>query len=216
YVDQQKELMKKLTTIKDMPPATRKIIMDSINQIQTKVDEIRRPHKPDSSAAPSSSANPASTASAAATGGGSSVSEKQALQNKLQALQQEAQRLGMNSSSSSGGFAPSAPQKPAGAYNPPAATTAALRSSMSLDKRPRTLVLRNVAPETAERLDSGLAQFGQIESIAKLGEGDPGASGNSPLAYAVRFRARWEAENALKAVASLDGFASVTVDWETQ
>ncbi|KAJ2695196.1 hypothetical protein GGH99_000273 [Coemansia sp. RSA 1285] len=219
YVDQQKELMKKLTTIKDMPPATRKIIMDSINQIQTKVDEIRRPHKPDSSAAPSSSANPASTAAAAAAnGGGSSVSENKALQNKLQALPQEAQRLGMNSSSSSssGGFAPSAPQEPTGAYNPPAATTAALRSSMSLDKRPRTLVLRNVAPETAERLDSGLAQFGQIESIAKLGEGDPGASSNSPLAYAVRFRARWEAENALKAVASLDGFASVTADWETQ
>ncbi|KAJ2799295.1 hypothetical protein H4S07_005474, partial [Coemansia furcata] len=43
FVEQQKELMKKLTTTKDMPPTTRKIIMDSINQIQKKIDDIRRP-----------------------------------------------------------------------------------------------------------------------------------------------------------------------------
>ncbi|KAJ2657017.1 hypothetical protein IWW48_004731 [Coemansia sp. RSA 1200] len=215
YVEQQKELMKKLTTIKDMPAATRKIIMDSINQIQTKVDEIRRPHKPDSSSPAAAAGAPAPSANSTSSAGSSNVTEKQALQNKLQALQQEAERLGMNSGSGSG-FASTAPRKPPGAYNP-AAATAALRGSMSLDKRPRTLVLRNVAPETAERLDSGLAQFGQIENIARIEDDDNGASDQQPpFTYSVRYRARWEAENALKAVASLDGFASVTADWETQ
>ncbi|KAJ2677120.1 hypothetical protein GGI25_003340, partial [Coemansia spiralis] len=146
YVEQQKDLMRKLTSIKDMPPATRKIIMDSINQIQTKIDDIRKPPQKE-------------------------ADEKQVLQSKLKLLKEEASRLGTH------------------------------KQKMSLDKRPRGLVLRNTSEEVVTR---ELARFGEIESVDQ----------KEDSVVVVRFKARWEAENAMKQVSSLDGFDSVTVDWE--
>ncbi|KAJ2550275.1 hypothetical protein EV175_004135 [Coemansia sp. RSA 1933] len=203
YVEQQKELMKKLTTIKDMPPATRKIIMDSINQIQTKIDDIRKPKSETTAAA-------AATAAAA----DSAASEKQALQSKLQALQQEAARLGMSPKGNVVRPAWSGPAAGAGslALGGPNAGGGAARGSMSLDKRPRSLVLRNVEQSAAERLDSELAQFGEIETISKAEDGVT----EPPFTYTVRYKARWEAENALKAVTSIEGFGSVNADWGSQ
>ncbi|KAJ1796305.1 hypothetical protein LPJ59_003830 [Coemansia sp. RSA 2399] len=208
YVEQQKELMKKLTTIKDMPAATRKIIMDSINQIQKKIDDIRKP-KPETLAAAAPAASESATA---APNADSNASEKQALQSKLQALQQEAARLGMSSKGNAvrpppwvGGSSAATASVAASAGS----SAGAARGSMSLDKRPRTLVLSNVEQPAAERLDAELAQFGEIETISKVEDGavDP------PFTYTVRYKARWEAENALKAVASLEGFGSVSADW---
>ncbi|KAJ2910953.1 hypothetical protein GGI21_000339 [Coemansia aciculifera] len=197
YVEQQKELMKKLTTIKDMPPATRKIIMDSINQIQKKIDEIRRPASAAASSVPakptndeggdSSSGAPNEASSSTVNPGVSAVeAEKQALQMRLKALQKETAQL---KAASHGG----------GSH----------RAAMSLDKRPRTLVLRNVGQAAAERLDSEMAQFGEIEHIDKTEDrNDP------PFTYAVKFKARWEAEAAMKAVSSLDAFSDVSADWD--
>ncbi|KAJ1667553.1 hypothetical protein IW140_002133 [Coemansia sp. RSA 1813] len=204
YVEQQKELMKKLTTIKDMPAATRKIIMSSINQIQAKIDDIRKPK-----AEPPTTTATEPAVEASNTDPSNTTTEKQALQNKLQALQQEAARLGMSSKGNAvrspwgGAFAGAG----AGAHTNVAASSA--RGSMSLDKRPRTLVLRNVEQAAAERLDSELAQFGEIESISKVEEGGT----EPPFTYTVRYKARWEAENAIKAITSLEGFGSVSADW---
>ncbi|KAJ2001075.1 hypothetical protein H4R26_004317 [Coemansia thaxteri] len=191
FVEQQKELMKKLTTIKDMPPATRKIIMDSIHQIQQKIDAIRQPP---AAAAPAAAAEaPAPAQPTKAQQLDAVESEKQALQAKLSALQMEAARLGMARGGRGGSTA----------------AAAAARGSMSLDKRPRTLLLRNVGHDAAVRLDSALARFGEIEQIDKAEErNDP------PFTYTVRFKARWEAEAAMKAVPSLDDFADVTADWD--
>ncbi|KAJ2860736.1 hypothetical protein GGI22_002638 [Coemansia erecta] len=211
YVEQQKELMKKLTTIKDMPAATRKIIMDSINQIQKKIDDIRKP-KPGTVAAAASATAPVASGSAAeAPNADSNTSEKQALQNKLQALQQEAARLGMSSKGNTvrppwmGGSSTGAAASAASAGS----SAGAARGSMSLDKRPRTLVLSNVEQPAAARLDAELAQFGEIETISKVEDG----ATEPPFTYTVRYKARWEAENALKAVTSLEGFGSVSADW---
>ncbi|KAJ2743814.1 hypothetical protein GGI20_003458 [Coemansia sp. BCRC 34301] len=201
YVEQQKDLMKKLTENKDMPPATRKIIMDSINQIQTKIDDIRRPapqpakESGETADAPSTE-SPQQQPSAAVS---AVEAEKQALQAKLKALQMEAARLGGGRGGSRGGRGGRG-----GAF-----AASSHHGSMSLDKRPRTLVLRNVGQAAAERLDSEMAQFGEIEHIDKAEDrNDP------PFTYTVKFRARWEAEAAMKAVALLDGFSDVTTDWD--
>ncbi|KAJ2699418.1 hypothetical protein H4218_002649 [Coemansia sp. IMI 209128] len=188
FVEQQKELMKKLTTTKDMPPATRKIIMDSINQIQKKIDDIRRPKPtPDADAAEAPVAEEA----------GAVETEKQALQAKLKALQVETSRLSASAAARGGRGGGRGGMRPAH------------HGSMSLDKRPRTLVLRNVGQSAAERLDSEMAQFGEIEHIDKTEDrNDP------PFTYAVKFKARWEAEAAMKAVTSLDSFSDVSVDWD--
>ncbi|KAJ2331341.1 Global transcription regulator sge1, partial [Coemansia sp. RSA 2681] len=224
FVEQQKELMKKLTTIKDMPPATRKIIMDSINQIQKKIDDIRRPPAAGAAAA---AAAAGAAAKAAITedntndsvGGGppsaaaesqpeqrtevSAVeAEKQALQAKLKALQVEAARLGM----ARGGGNSRGRGGRGGGF---ASASSSHHGSMSLDKRPRTLVLRNVGQAAAERLDSEMAQFGEIEHIDKTEDrNDP------PFTYAVKYKARWEAEAAMRAVTSIDAFSDVSADWE--
>ncbi|KAJ1756243.1 hypothetical protein IW139_000881 [Coemansia sp. RSA 353] len=178
YVEQQKELMKKLTTTKDMPAATRKIIMDSIKQIQQQIDASKQPKAAPVEAEPKSEPLDAV------------ASEKAALQDKLKTLQAEAARLGMNARGRGRGRG----QVPRGA--------------MSLDKRPRTLVLRNVGQDAAEQLQSEMAQFGDVENIDKLEEG------SAPFTYAVKFKARWEAERALKAVETLDVLAGVSADWE--
>ncbi|KAJ2490020.1 hypothetical protein IWW37_003495 [Coemansia sp. RSA 2050] len=194
FVEQQKELMKKLTTTKDMPPATRKIIMDSINQIQKKIDDIRRP-KP----AGDSDAAEVAAAEVAAEDGSAVETEKQALQAKLKALQMETSRLSASAAARGGGRGGGR-----GGMRP-----APHHGSMSLDRRPRTLVLRNVGQAAAERLDSEMAQFGEIEHIDKTEDrNDP------PFTYAVKFKARWEAEAAMKAVTSLDSFSDVSVDWD--
>ncbi|KAJ2825801.1 hypothetical protein FBU31_003608, partial [Coemansia sp. 'formosensis'] len=123
--------------------------------------------------------------------------EKQALQAKLKALQMETTRLA--ASSARGGRGGGARGGRGGAHH----------GSMSLDRRPRTLVLRNVGQEAAERLGSEMAQFGEIEHIDKTEErNDP------PFTYAVKFKARWEAEAAMKAVTSLDSFSDVSADWD--
>ncbi|KAJ2868624.1 hypothetical protein FB639_004851 [Coemansia asiatica] len=231
YVEQQKELMKKLTTTKDMSAQTRKIIMDSINQIQKKIDDIRKPKTtaPTDNSKPAEhpAAQPSEATTEYAAGGAEEEthqdavtqsdhpsnaaqldaieSEKQALQEKLKALQQEAARMGVTVSAR-------------GAHRGAHRGTStrggmANRGSMSLDKRPRALVLRNLSQEAAERLDSEMAQFGEVESIEKMEE-DSGE--RPPFAYCVRFKARWEAENAMKVVDSLDSFAGVTVEWNSQ
>ncbi|KAJ2479519.1 hypothetical protein IWW56_003031 [Coemansia sp. RSA 2131] len=177
YVEQQKELMKKLTTTTDMPAATRKIIMDSIKQIQQQIDASKQPKAVEA-------VEPKSEPLDAV------ASEKAALQNKLKTLQAEAARLGMNARGRGRGRGQVS------------------RGAMSLDKRPRTLVLRNVGQDAAEQLQSEMAQFGDVENIDKLEEGP------APFTYAVKFRARWEAERALKAVETLDLLAGVSADWE--
>ncbi|KAJ2848809.1 hypothetical protein GGI22_005659 [Coemansia erecta] len=185
--------------------------MDSINQIQKKIDDIRKPKPGTVTAAASATAPVASGSAAEAPNADSNTSEKHALQNKLQALQQEAARLGMSSKanpvrspwmggSSTGASAPAASA---------GSSAGAARGSMSLDKRPRTLVLSNVEQPAAERLDAELAQFGEIETISKVEDG----ATEPPFTYTVRYKARWEAENALKAVASLEGFGSVSAGW---
>ncbi|KAJ2822833.1 hypothetical protein IWW50_004046 [Coemansia erecta] len=196
YVEQQKELMKKLTTTKDMPAATRKIIMDSIKQIQQKIDESRQPAK---AAAPAAAEpQPAATDSEGSAQLDAVASEKAQLQSKLKSLQDEAARLGMAGTRGRGRGG-----------RPAAAAWAAPRASMSLDKRPRTLVLRNVGQVAAEQLSSEMAQFGDIEEIGKLDE-----TSSPPFTYSVKYRARWEAEKALKAVESLDLLSGVSADWE--
>ncbi|KAJ2442056.1 hypothetical protein GGF42_007087 [Coemansia sp. RSA 2424] len=217
FVEQQKELMKKLTTIKDMPPATRKIIMDSINQIQKKIDDIRRPPAAATAGAAAKAAITEDNNNDSVDGGPPSAAEsqpeqrtevsaveaeKQALQAKLKALQVEAARLGMTRGGGNsrgrggrgGGFA---------------SASSSHHGSMSLDKRPRTLVLRNVGQAAAERLDSEMSQFGEIEHIDKTeNRNDP------PFTYAVKYKARWEAEAAMRAVTSIDAFSDVSADWE--
>ncbi|KAJ2079994.1 hypothetical protein H4R24_003397 [Coemansia sp. RSA 988] len=206
YVEQQKELMRKLTSTQDMPPATRKIIMDSIKQIQSKIDEIRLPkssaitHESVVSQSEATSSDPAEHASEDASSQqqrSAVASEKAALQSKLSALQEEAARLGMaargrgrgRGGASRGGWTN--------------------RGAMSLDKRPRALVLSNVGQEAAEMLSSEMAQFGEIEHVDKA-EDHTGP----PFTYTVKYKARWEAENALKAIATLDLFANVGVAWD--
>ncbi|KAJ2716937.1 hypothetical protein H4R19_000336 [Coemansia spiralis] len=203
YVEQQKELMKKLTTTKDMPPATRKIIMDSIKQIQQKIAETQTPKpagaanegaapKPDQELQEQQQPQPQLDAVA---------SEKAELQSKLKALQEEAVRLGMNARRAT------APRGRGGW----AGGQTGGRAAMTLDKRPRTLVLRNVGQEAAELLPAELGRFGEIEHIDKLDD-QPGP----PFAYTVKYRARWEAEKAVKAVGALELFADVSVDWDQQ
>ncbi|KAJ2613761.1 hypothetical protein H4S08_002041 [Coemansia sp. RSA 1365] len=193
YVEQQKELMRKLTSTQDMPPATRKIIMDSIKQIQKKIDEIRQPKStiPESAEVVSSEHVSESTPSQQST----VANEKAALQNKLSALQEEATRMGMATRGRGRGGA-----SRGGWTN---------RAAMSLDKRPRALVLSNVGQEAAEMLSSEMAQFGEIEHIDKAED-----HSGPPFTYTVKYKARWEAEKALKAVATLDLFANVGVTWD--
>ncbi|KAJ2386426.1 hypothetical protein H4S02_003864, partial [Coemansia sp. RSA 2611] len=209
YVEQQKDLMKKLTSTPDMPAPTRKIIMDSIKQIQQKIDESRQPK----AAAPPATAASTSVAPAAADSTSTEpeaaasdnaaqldavASEKAALQSKLKTLQEQAARLGMNERGMRG--------RGRGRGGAPAW---AGRGAMSLDKRPRSLVFRNVSQEAAEQLPSEMSQFGEIEHIDKLDD-----QNNAPFTYTVKFKARWEAEKALKAVEALDLFTNVQVDWE--
>ncbi|KAJ1829438.1 hypothetical protein LPJ70_007106, partial [Coemansia sp. RSA 2708] len=212
YVEQQKDLMKKLTSTPDMPAPTRKIIMDSIKQIQQKIDESRQPKAvappataastsvpvAATAAADSTSAEPETAASDNAAQLDAVASEKAALQSKLKTLQEQAARLGMNERGMRG--------RGRGRGGAPAW---AGRGAMSLDKRPRSLVFRNVSQEAAEQLPSEMSQFGEIEHIDKLDD-----QNNAPFTYTVKFKARWEAEKALKAVEALDLFTNVKVDWE--
>ncbi|KAJ2724143.1 hypothetical protein GGI07_002178 [Coemansia sp. Benny D115] len=225
YVEQQKELMKKLTTTKDMSPQTRKIIMDSITQIQKKMDDLRKP-KVEKPVEPQDSVPAAAGAVAPATAGagagaeeqsdGSAVasgnlqleaveSEKLALQNKLKVLQEQAARLGLaqGAQGARGGFRGGFRGGMRGGH------AAASRGSMSLDKRPRTLVLRNLNQEAVERLGSEMAQFGEVEVIDKTDSGN-----EPPFTYSVKYKARWEAENAMKNIAALDSFSDVQVEWD--
>ncbi|KAJ1733143.1 hypothetical protein LPJ61_001701 [Coemansia biformis] len=212
YVEQQRDLMKKLTTTKDMPPATRKIIMDSIKQIQQRIDEAQKPKA--SSGGQSAVAMVAEAPSAGETDLSGSADEQQqqqqldavamekaALQNKLKALQEEAARLGMNTRKAA----------PRGRGGWAGAAAAASRSAMTLDKRPRTIVLRNVGQAAAEQIPSELGRFGEIEHIDKLDDHT-----GPPFTYTVKYKARWEAEKAVKAVTSLDLFSDVGVDWDQQ
>ncbi|KAJ1962628.1 hypothetical protein GGI12_002533 [Dipsacomyces acuminosporus] len=239
YVEQQKELMKKITTTKNMPPATRKIIMQSIAEIQKKMDDINNKHKGAAAAAAPSAAAPSVSAAssvsqgtsgatdntqaatesteaenqqqeqpAAATAADAVQNEKLALQAKLKALEEEAQRLGMSTGAKpfqlgrGGSAAATRGRGGRGGW-------AGARGSMSLDKRSRTLVLKNVGQDAAERLDSEMAQFGEVEMMDKLEDNN-----EAPFTYAVKFKARWEAENAMKAIHSIASFESVSAEWD--
>ncbi|KAI9476649.1 hypothetical protein LPJ78_005586 [Coemansia sp. RSA 989] len=193
YVERQKDLMKKLTSTPDMPADTRKIIMNSIKEIQQKIEESRQP--PAAKPAPVASSEPPATTEPSSSSKeqlDAVASEKAALQDKLRTLQQEAARLGMGRGRGRGR---------GGSW--------AARPQMSLDKRPRTLVLRNVGQDAAEQLSSEMAQFGEVENIDKLGD-----QNDAPFTYAVKYRARWEAEKAIKAIHALDLFANVQVEWD--
>ncbi|KAJ2748384.1 hypothetical protein IWQ56_007478 [Coemansia nantahalensis] len=202
--------MKKLTSTKDMPPATRKIIMDSIKQIQQKIEETQRPKPAGGPAAEAGAADGAGTPAEATEQQRQQLdavaSEKAALQTKLKALQDEAARLGLNARRG-----PAAAPRGRGGWAGAAAAAAGGRAAMTLDKRPRTLVLRNVGQAAAELLSAEMGRFGAIEHIDKLDD-LPGP----PFAYTVKYSARWEAEKAVKAVGSLELFADVSVDWDQQ
>ncbi|KAJ2779644.1 hypothetical protein H4R18_003906 [Coemansia javaensis] len=208
YVEQQKELMRKLTTTKDMPAATRKIIMDSIKQIQQKIEDTQKPKPAEAQQPPEQPQGPAAEQGPPSDGQQQQqqqqldavAAEKAALQAKLRTLQEKAAQLGAPGRGRGRG-------RGRGAW-----PGAAGRGAMTLDKRPRTLVLRNVSQAAAEQLSSEMAQFGAVEHIDKLGDDHSGP----PFAYTVKYQARWEAEQALKATPALELFSDVTVDWEQQ
>ncbi|KAJ2846749.1 hypothetical protein IWW36_004197, partial [Coemansia brasiliensis] len=164
-----------------------------------KIDESRQPAsaKPPTSVTSSEPAVATEPSTSSKEQLDAVASEKAALQDKLRSLQQEAARLGMGRGRGRGRGGMGGPW--------------AARPMMSLDKRPRTLVLRNVGQDAAEQLSSEMAQFGEVENIDKLDD-----QNDAPFSYAVKYRARWEAEKAMKAIHALDLFANVQVEWDHQ